>query len=388
MGRTDVSTLVVNCRKLPFGSTLGVAHSVLQLASALSKHHDLYFVLVQAELDSLADNAAGETIRSIASRTLSIEQAQRERKALNDSAIELLPHQFQGPEFCRRSIAICYDLHVFDIPWKYGDSVEAMQRTFRHNMQAASAVITQFPRTYYAIETTADIHLSNLFLTEGPLLLDTTKALEEAGPQTEDSFLLYPAQLQAHKNHRALIDAVASLKATGDDVVITCPGSDFTPELSEEIRAYASSKRVADCFNFVGHISDNELVDLYRRCQGVIVPSVAEGGAAVVLEAVAAGKPVAANSIDAARRHAAAMEAHVDWFDAASVADTARAIIALSTADHLAWLRRNEACRNRLSKQDWGTVADKWNRVISMLEGSAERPQLHIDRTASEISYA
>ena len=187
-----MSRIVVNCQGVRFASTLGVAHAVLRLCTALADQHELIFVLNDV---ATATGPAGETIEAIATQVLDVAQAGALGEELRATAVELLPHHFQRPEFCDRSVMMCHDLHVFDIPWKYGDRATILQNSFRRNLVAASAVITHFPRTYYAIERTSGIVIRNLFLTESPLLLDGV--LEPAdptpAPDREDAFqLLYP----------------------------------------------------------------------------------------------------------------------------------------------------------------------------------------------------
>lgn len=385
-----MSTLVVNCRKLPFASTLGVSHALLRLCTALARDHDLVFVV--DDLKDIDESPACDSIRSIADRVITARVAEYERETLSRDALELLPHHFQQSEFCSRSILICHDLHVFDIPWKYGERAGAVQDSFRRNLLNANAVMTHFPRTYYAVERTAGITLMNLFLTESPLLLDTNSALTEpesvAPSDNRPRRLLYPAQLQAHKNHEALVRGVQDLKKKGLDVTIACPGSEHRTSISEQLQSLVKASGVVDAFDFMGRLSDDALIDLYGDCDGVIVPSLAEGGAYVALEAIAAGKPVAVNEIDAAKMHVDAMHGNVIWFDATDSEDTAKAMQELVQADASEWFRRNAKCRARVSEVSWEIVAQKWNLVIEMIEGRRQRPVLSTDASASEIAYA
>lgn len=382
---TFVSSLIVNCRKMPFSTTAGVAHFLIELAEALAKRHELTFVMEEPEIAVLKDTEAGTRVARIATHVLSVAEAAQGRKDRLDDSIELLPHQFQHSEFCDRSIIVCHDLHVFDVPWKYGDRLRSLQRSLRSNLTNANAVVTEFPRTYYEVEKVADIVVPNLFLTEAPLLFDSSPAFAADGPTTSGR-LLYPAQLQDHKNHLRLIDAVSVLQSKGRSVHIDCPGPGFSADLTESILAYAAEHGVADNFNFMGRVSDEQLIELYASCQAVVVASAAEGGAAVALEGIAAGKPVAANAIGSATAHARSVQAEVHWFDAESVDDTVGALTAMVDADHDDWRQRNAPCRQRLANMTWDDVARKWDRFIEFVEGGA-RPTALIDHAGSEISY-
>ena len=382
-----MSSLVVNCRQVGFGSTLGVAHALIQLCAALAADHDMTFVV--ADHEEFKSSPFASSVGDIAERIVSIEAVDRGEELLPADGIELLPHHFQEPEFCGRSIGICYDLHVFDIPWKYGDGAESMQAKLRRSLTRADAVMTVFPRTFYAVEHIAGITLMNLFLTESPLLLDTRPT--SSAPRHDDADdgprrLLYPAQLQEHKNHSALVEGCAALLARGHDVAVDCPGSEFRPSVTAELAELVASAALEDRVSFLGRVSDQELINLYASCDGVVVPSLAEGGAYVALEAIAAGKPVAVNRIDAARMHLEAMDGHVIWFDARDPHDTANAMEQLVTDDPAHWLALNAACRERISAASWVSVAAKWNTVIYMLDGGP-RPVLTVDRFAREVVY-
>ncbi len=378
-----MSHVVVNCRRTPFGSTLGVAHFLLRLCQALSENHTLTFVVDHpADID---ETPAQELIRAMGEVATFTDV--RSRRGYR-SAIELRPHHFQPQEIADRSIILCHDLHVFDIPAKYGERVQSMQAAFRQNLSSADAVLTEFPRTYFAVERIAEISLPNLFLVDAPLLLDTSGvgSSDPSGP--DDPFvLLYPAQLQVHKNHCALIDAVAAVRASGRQVVLRLPGSDFDEAITAEISAHALRGGVADAVEFLGRVSDETLLNHYRDCDGVVVPSLAEGGAYVVLEAIAAGKPVAAHELEAARLHADAVGAQVLWFDAADQEDTTRAIEALVDADPGVSVRANEACRARLASLSWSAVADVVDHVIANLEGRGPRLTLMTDPLSAHIEY-
>lgn len=381
-----MTQLIVNCKKLPFRSTLGVAHFLLHLCEELARDHELWFVV--EDPSEVLESPARARIEGMARRIVTSDDARAELAAVRSTAVEILPHHFQGPEFCNRSLLACHDLHVFDIPWKYGARVDAMQQSFRRNLTSASAVLTEFPRTYRRVEQIAGVMLTNLFLTASPLLLDTTVSDPPQRPRSDGrARLVYPAQLQAHKNHRALVGGVEMLRARGRDVTIVCPGSDFADAVSDEVRSFIASSDVADAFEFVGRASDDEVVELYHTSDGAIVPSLAEGGAYVPLEAIAAGLPVAVHDIESARLHLDSLEGHVTWFDANDPTSTADAIEHLIDGDRRQDWQRNEQCRARLAATAWSDVADVWSRALRSVVHQTPRPVLATDARLRDRSY-
>lgn len=382
-----MSTILVNCRNLPFASTLGVAHALLQLCRSLHRGHELIFVA--DDPDSITSSPQADSILGIASDVVASDEVSRTSARFLHRAIELQPHHFQEREFCERSVAVCFDLHVFDIAWKYGAAAETMQERLRRSLLGAQAVMTMFPRTYYYVESIAGITLPNLFLTESPLLLDTTVAASRPpkahGQGTHR--LLYPAQLQAHKNHRALIEGLRRAIDNGVDATIVCPGSDFDAGYSRDLDDRVQAADLGERITFPGRVTDEQLVAMYGECDSVIVPSLAEGGAYVALEAIAAGRPVAVNEIQSARMHVDAMRGSVRWFDASDPDEIAAAIADLVGADPADHLVANAECRSKIEQVDWDLVARRWDDVLGMVEGRRPRPTLRIDRLASEIGY-
>ena len=121
----------------------------------------------------------------------------------------------------------------------------------------------------------------------GPPLGATGRDSEASGPP----YALFPAETWAHKNHERLIDAVAVLRARGTVVRLVCPGQ---PNARDDVvREHARSRGVADLFELHGYVSDNALADLYAGARCLVFPSLFEGFGFPVLEAFAAGVPVA-----------------------------------------------------------------------------------------------
>jgi glycosyltransferase involved in cell wall biosynthesis len=96
--------------------------------------------------------------------------------------------------------------------------------------------------------------------------------------RTREAFLLYPARAWPHKNHRRLFEAFAAVRRT-------------RPELELVLTAYEGP--TPDGVRSAGRVSRDELVDMYRRANAVVFPSLYEGFGQPPLEAMACGCPVA-----------------------------------------------------------------------------------------------
>jgi glycosyltransferase involved in cell wall biosynthesis len=124
-------------------------------------------------------------------------------------------------------------------------------------------------------------------------------------------FLLYPANRWPHKNHERLLDAFALVRQERPELrlVLTGQGHDRA-QLPEAVESR-------------GHVTADELVDLYRAAACLVFPSLYEGFGLPPLEAMACGCPVAcsnATSLPEVCGDAA------EYFDPLSTEDMAAAI--------------------------------------------------------------
>ena len=100
-------------------------------------------------------------------------------------------------------------------------------------------------------------------------------------PVEREDFLLYPARPWPHKNHARLYEALALLRRE-------------RPELRLVLTGGGHDGPVPDGVEVRGLVSEDELVDLYRRAAALVFPSLYEGFGQPPLEAFACGCPVAA----------------------------------------------------------------------------------------------
>jgi glycosyltransferase involved in cell wall biosynthesis len=107
----------------------------------------------------------------------------------------------------------------------------------------------------------------------------------------KEKFLLYPAQTWQHKNHIRLIQALAHLKGEGFAIpVLICTGktTDFLHVIEEEI----TRNTVRAHIRFLGIVPEEDLVSLYKACEGVVIPTLYEAGSFPLIEAMMMGVPV------------------------------------------------------------------------------------------------
>jgi len=169
-------------------------------------------------------------------------------------------------------------LHGTDVRLARGT---AMARPlFRHVLQQSSAVTTV--SRWLARET--ETLVSGVTATVAPMPVATD--LFSPGGQRDTDRLLFVGRLTAQKGIGPLLDAIARMtRRVSLDVV---GEGALGPELAERARALG----IADRIQWLGHLPQPALVDLYRRATALVVPSTDEGLGLVAVEAQLCETPV------------------------------------------------------------------------------------------------
>lgn len=104
-------------------------------------------------------------------------------------------------------------------------------------------------------------------------------------------FVFYPANFWKHKNHVALIAAMARVKSQHESLSLVCTGSLLGRET--EWAAAVRDAGVGDCVHHLGKVSRAEISWLYHHARALIFPSLFEGFGIPLLEAMQTECPIA-----------------------------------------------------------------------------------------------
>lgn len=112
-------------------------------------------------------------------------------------------------------------------------------------------------------------------------------------------FLLYPANFWRHKNHEMLLVAfgLAVRRGLPDDVVLVLTGAPC--ERQRFLAMTAREMGIGDRVRFPGYVSVTDFSTVLRTALGIVFPSLYEGFGLPVIEAMAAGIPVACSRVTA-----------------------------------------------------------------------------------------
>ena len=135
-----------------------------------------------------------------------------------------------------------------------------------------------------------------------------------------DRFILYPAQTWPHKNHMALLAALARLRRERG-IVVPFVSSGFKNEFFAKLTDREQQLGVSDQTRWLGFVTPLELQCLYRLATAVVVPTLFEAVSGPVWEAFVAGAPVACSNVTALPEQAGDAALLFDPNDVPAIAD-------------------------------------------------------------------
>ncbi len=260
------------------------------------------------------------------------EMVQKKNYHDDGSGVELLLHHFQKPVTKLPKIVIFHDLHLWDVPWKYGRSVLKLKKNIESLMYNVQAVITHFPRTYFDLPKVLPYVPNALFLTHSPTMLDYIEPdkseirtiCRDLSIRRNDKVILYPGQYQLHKNHINLFKAIKTLKKK--NIRLICPGSEFQQSHTNLLKKAIKELNLTNQITLAGHLSIEEYSSLIHRSDLIVSASLAEGGAYIAQEAILYKKKVAISNIRPAIMHCKLMKSSFPKFNPLNISDMGKVI--------------------------------------------------------------
>jgi glycosyltransferase involved in cell wall biosynthesis len=126
-----------------------------------------------------------------------------------------------------------------------------------------------------------------------PRFFDLVARHEDGG------YLFYASTTHPHKNHDRLMRVFAQLRRRHPEARLVLTG--VRGFVSEHVEALIQTLGIADAVELKGWVEREELYELFRRARGFVYPSRFEGFGIPVVEALAAGLPVACSNIEPLR---------------------------------------------------------------------------------------
>ncbi|MBC8263875.1 MAG: glycosyltransferase family 4 protein [Anaerolineales bacterium] len=169
--------------------------------------------------------------------------------------------------------------------------------------------------------------------------------------------ILFVGRLEKRKGFKYLLRAFAQVKQAVPEARLMVVGA-YDKEDKEPFVLYARQHRLRDV-RFIGQVSEDDLPRYYRTCHVFCAPSTGfESFGIILLEAMAAGRPIVASDIDGYRGVLADGEEGL----LVQPEDERR------LADALVRLLKDPALRERMGRQGQATATDyDWHKVAQQV---------------------
>lgn len=185
-------------------------------------------------------------------------------------------------------------------------------------------------------------------------------------PEEAQPYLLCVSTLHPHKNIERLVRVFARFRERRPDFRLVLAG--MKGFRGEAIRSLIKELRLSCHVELTGWIPEKRLHDLYRRASAFVYPSTFEGFGMPVLEAMAAGIPLACSHIEPLRSLAQDAAITFDPQDDGAMLEALQLVTTPSAARD----RNVLAGRERASRFTWEACAERTLAVLR--EQAARRP--------------
>ncbi len=300
-----------------------------------------------------------------------------------DAVYVFWPHLLPFYPFEKPVICTFQDVTLLDFPEILGGRLTALEyQRSKEWLMASRAVIVSSDNTIKRLKQHFQLPLDNLHRVYHNILLDETLPSKDTAPlpvslkELPPRYFLYPANINAHKNHENLLLAWSRFERRQDfPLVLVGEGVDvFSADHQLQHNRYwrqdvlqGLMKRLGlvagrDVYAF-GYVSDADLNHIQRRAAAIIMPALSEGGGSYpVEEALALGIPVLCSSIPVMRETLADRSAAIGWFDPYSPDDIVRSINTL--LDHYEQVKRAAEATSTIQRPTWADVGVQYVKVF------------------------
>lgn len=197
------------------------------------------------------------------------------------------------------------------------------------------------------------------------------KFLHAVPPKTLPApFLLLVSDIYVQKNIHGLIDALHLIAKDDQEITLKIAGAFIDLQYKSELEAQIKRLGLEDNVAFLGRKSPDELVDLYTSCTVFVFPSVVETFGNPLVEAMAAGAPIACSNSAAMPEIAAD---GVDYFDPTDSIEIYNVIHRLLTSGERRQ-KLSQRARTRGAQYSWPRTAEK---TIEQLIAAAQPSKNH-----------
>jgi len=222
---------------------------------------------------------------------------------------DLLHVQYTAPLGCAVPIVVSvHDVSFLEHPEYFTrDRAWQLQWTVRRTVERAARILTgsEFSRSsilkvYGDLDEDKVVVVPNAAASEfRPISREAAAANVRERFSIAAPFILAVGDIQPRKNQIGLIRAFARLAQSHPQLKQNLVLAGKETWFSDRVHQAARESGVADRIQFVGFVSDTDLLQLYNACDVFVFPSFYEGFGLPVLEAMACGRAVVCSNTSA-----------------------------------------------------------------------------------------
>jgi glycosyltransferase involved in cell wall biosynthesis len=180
------------------------------------------------------------------------------------------------------------------------DVLDWREKYFRQSAELADGILTISEYSKETIIKNYAVPEEKVHVTwlDCPTYFTPEKALEHEELVKKEfglpkSFIVYPANLWAHKNHLTLIKALERYdEFYGDPPTLVLTG--YKSDAHQQVLEAIKGSRVADKIRFLGYVSGEMMPAIYGSAKCLVFPSMFEGFGIPLIEAMRTGCPIIA----------------------------------------------------------------------------------------------
>jgi len=228
------------------------------------------------------------------------------RKYVTSSQIDLLHVPFQYSPIYNADVPVIITMHDIQ-EYHYPEYFTAYQKLHRkinniNAMDESDHIVVSFDHIKNDLLKYFDVKENKISICPPPFAEDwflskkiTSVEDLESKFKIEDEFLLYPAATWKHKNHSSLLKAISLLKEEGLKIQLVCTGN--KTDYFEDLQKESDNLGISDQIKFLGIVSEEDLIGLYKCTSLVVIPTKYEAGSGPLYEAMRYSVPVICSDV-------------------------------------------------------------------------------------------
>jgi glycosyltransferase involved in cell wall biosynthesis len=264
-----------------------------------------------------------------------------------------------GPASLRRQVVTVHDLSPSDHPEWFTRAYRAWFNLLVPRLcQRALAVTTVSSFTKDRLVECFGLDPTTIHVIPNGFELPTAPRASSTAEQPSSPYVLAVGSVDPRKNIAGVQQAVASVRERHPRLSLVVVGNENSGVFSHDPTAGNHLDR------FLGHVSDQELVSLYRSARCLVYPSFYEGFGLPPLEAMALGTRVVTSGLPSIMEACGPAAVYVD---PASPEDIARGVERVLLESDVQRATAVAYGRDRIARYSWEFAAASFDRVINSL---------------------